>query len=350
MTTIIFPKPQRLQIFQRFMLFVVPGLLTISATLVSCSAHNSTGETKLQGIKTKVVRMGYQSSGDIVRMKGVLEKRLTPLGISVEWAQFAAGPQLMEALNVGKVDMGGVGETPPIFAQAAGAPLIYVAALQPTNGEGSGILVPKDSPIHTVADLKGKKIVFQKGSASHYLLVKALQEAGLKYSDIQAVSLPPADARDAFLQGKIEAWVTWDPYTAIVQRDSQARVLRNAKGISTQGGFYIATKQFVTDNPELTRIVLEEIDKVGAWAQANPKEAANLIAPALKLDPALVEIVTLRRRYRLRPMTPEIITEQQRIADLFHSIQVLPKAINLKEATLTPEQYATITPATISQK
>ena len=350
MITVISPKPQLLQIFQRLMLFAVPGLLTISTTVVSCSAHKSTGETKLPGIKTKVVRMGYQSSGDIVRMKGVLEKRLTPLGISVEWSQFSAGPQLMEALNVGKVDMGSVGGTPPIFAQAAGASLVYVAARQPTNGEGSGILVPKDSPIYSVAELKGKKVVFQKGSASHYLLVKALQEAGLKYSDIQALSLPPSDAREAFLQGKIEAWVTWDPYMAIAERVGHARVLRNAKGISTQGGFYIATKQFVIDNPELTRIVLEEIDKVGSWAESSPREVANLLAPELKLDPSLVEIVIRRRRHRLRPITPEIITEQQRIADLFYSIQVLPKAINLKDATLTPEQYTAITPTTISQK
>ena len=177
-----------------------------------------------------------------------------------------------------------------------------------------------------------------------------MQEAGLKYRDIQALSLPPSDAREAFLQGKIEAWVTWDPYMAIAERVGHARVLRNAKGISTQGGFYIATKQFVIDNPELTRIVLEEIDKVGSWAESSPREVANLLAPELKLDPSLVEIVIRRRRHRLRPITPEIITEQQRIADLFYSIQVLPKAINLKDATLTPEQYTAITPTTISQK
>lgn len=202
-----------INIFQRISLVFLPGLLTFFS-LTSCSVETPKAESKVTGFKVKVVHMGYQSAGDIVRLKGVIEKRLQPLGVSVEWAQFAAGPQLMEAMDVGKVDIGAVGETPPIFAQAAGTSLVYVASLKPSSGEGSGIIVPQDSPIRSVADLKGKKVVFQKGSASHYLLVKALAEVGLKYSDVKALSLPPADAQAAFSQGKLDAWVTWDPYLA----------------------------------------------------------------------------------------------------------------------------------------
>jgi sulfonate transport system substrate-binding protein len=348
-------KSQQRQVFKRFLSWAVPGLLLISTTIAGCSGQNSNAQSSIDktnppGIKTKVVHMGYQSSGDIVRLRGVLEKRLKPLGVSVEWAQFPAGPQLMEAMNVGKVDIGSVGETPPIFAQAAGASLVYIAGRQPSTGEGSGIVVPKDSPIQTLADLKGKRVIFQKGSASHYLLVKALDEVGLKYDDVQAVSMPPGDAREAFIQGKIEAWVTWDPHLAIAQKLANGRVLRDAKGIATQGGFYMAGKQFANDNPELVRTVLEEIDKLGEWAEANPQEVAQLLTPELKLDTSLLETVSRRRRYRLRPITPELIAEQQRIADLFYSLKVLPKSINLKDATLTPEQYAVITPTTISQK
>lgn len=142
---------QLLTIFRRFALLAVPGLLTIasSLTLVSCTeqsqqAPNSAtkaSDTNTSGIKTKVLRLGYQQAGDLVRVTQVLEKRLQPLGIKVEWAQFAQGPQLMEAMNVGKVDLGSVGETPPIFAQAAGAQIVYVAG-RTTNqrsGEGNAI-------------------------------------------------------------------------------------------------------------------------------------------------------------------------------------------------------------------
>ncbi|WP_414567558.1 sulfonate ABC transporter substrate-binding protein [Nostoc sp. CCY 9925] len=343
-----FKKP-RVKIFQQLSLLVLPGLLTISATLVSCSVETPKAENKTTGFQTKIVRMGYQSSGDIVRLRGLLEKRLQPLGVSVEWAQFAAGPQLMEAMNVGRVDIGSVGETPPIFAQAAGTSLVYVASNQPSTGKGSGIVVQNNSPIRTLADLKGKKIVFQKGSASHYLLIKALEEGGLKYSDIQALSLPPSEARDAFIQGKIDAWVTWDPYLAVAEKKVNARVLRDASGISTQGGYYMSARKFATENPKLVRLILEEIDNTGQWADKNRAEAVKLIAPHLKIDRDILTTMVGRRNYGLRPITPQIMENQQKIADLFAKEKIIPKPINIQEAMLSTEQYAAITPETISQ-
>ncbi|MDZ8028833.1 MAG: sulfonate ABC transporter substrate-binding protein [Nostoc sp. DedQUE11] len=343
-----FKKP-RVKIFQQLSLLVLPGLLTISTTLVSCSVETPKAENKTTGFQTKIVRMGYQSSGDIVRLRGLLEKRLQPLGVSVEWAQFAAGPQLMEAMNVGRVDIGSVGETPPIFAQAAGTSLVYVASNQPSTGKGSGIVVQNNSPIRTLADLKGKKIVFQKGSASHYLLIKALEEGGLKYSDIQALSLPPSEARDAFIQGKIDAWVTWDPYLAVAEKKVNARVLRDASGISTQGGYYMSARKFATENPKLVRLILEEIDNTGQWADKNRAEAVKLIAPHLKIDRDILTTMVGRRNYGLRPITPQIMENQQKIADLFAKEKIIPKPINIQEAMLSTEQYAAITPETISQ-
>jgi sulfonate transport system substrate-binding protein len=346
-------KQQPASILQRFTLFVIPSLLVLSTVLTSCSTSTnqatpppttSKGEAKPTTIKLKVLRLGYQTAGDIVKVKGVLEKRLEPLGVKVEWSQFAAGPQLMEALNVGKIDLGSVGETPPIFAQAAGSSLVYVSGRRPSEGKGSAIIVQKDSSIKSVADLKGQKVVFQKGSASHYLLLKALDEVGLKYSDIQAVTLPPVDAREAFIQGRIDAWVTWDPYLAFVQSKAEARVLRDANKIATQGGFYIASRSFATENPEALRIILEEIDKNGEWAESNRPEVVKLVAPILKIDPKIYEVVSGRASYRLRAITPQVLEEQQRIADLFTQEKVIPKKIDIKDAALTPEQYEAITP------
>src|SRR6201995_3237614 len=133
----------------------------------------------------KVVRVGYQKYGKLVLLKGrgSLEEKLKPLGYTVAWTEFPSGPPLLEALNVGAIDFGIAGETPPIFAQAAGAPLVSLA-YDPPAPQGEAILVPKDSPLKSVAELKGKKVALNKGSNVHYLLVRALEKAGLKYSDI----------------------------------------------------------------------------------------------------------------------------------------------------------------------
>ena len=162
-----------------------------------------------------VLRIGYQKYGTLVLLKssGALEKRLAEQGVEVKWTEFPGGPQLLEGLNVGSVDFGVTGETPPVFAQAAGADLLYVAH-EPPAPTGEAILVPKDSPIKSVAELKGKKVALNKGSNVHYLLVRALEEANLSITDITPVYLPPADARAAFERGSVDAWVIWDPFQA----------------------------------------------------------------------------------------------------------------------------------------
>ncbi|MEH2048563.1 aliphatic sulfonate ABC transporter substrate-binding protein [Nostoc sp.] len=359
-------KPQYTNIFHRFTRLLAPGLLTLatSLTLVSCTTEGQKAQTlsaatnvsdtnsNSSGIKAKVLRMGYQSAGDLVRSQKVLEKRLEPLGVKVEWAQFVQGPQLMEAMNVGKIDLGSVGETPPIFAQAAGAQIVYVVGSRrtATTGRSSVIAVPPNSPIKSVKDLKGQKIVFQKASASHYFVFRALEDAGLKPSDIKILSIPTVEASSAFLEGKIPVWVAGDPYLALAEKSNKIRVIKTAEGLDTPGAYYIGARQFAVDNPGILRIVIEEIDKLQRWAEANPKEVAKIIGPIQKLPPDIMEKVVSRRSYGLRGISPELIKEQQRVADYFYKYGVIPKQVNIQEALLTPEQYAAITPESISQK
>ncbi|MGI2906380.1 aliphatic sulfonate ABC transporter substrate-binding protein [Tolypothrix sp. VBCCA 56010] len=353
-------KPRYFNIFHRFTLSLVPGLLiATSLTLAGCtqqsqkatnqSAASNVLDTKTSKIKTKVLHMGYQQAGDLIRVTKVLEKRLEPLGVKVEWAQFAQGPQLMEAMNVGKIDLGNVGETPPIFAQAAGAQIAYVVGRR-SDGRRSAIAVPPNSPIKSVKDIKGQKVVFQKASASHYFILRALEDAGLKYSDIQVQSIPNVEASSAFLEGKIPIWVTGDPHLARAEKLGKARILRTAEGLDSPGGYYIAGKQFAIDNPELLRIVIEEMDKIERWAETHPQETAKLIAPEQKLPPDVMDLVISRRGYGLTPISPDLIKKQQRVADYFHKNGLLPKPLNVQEAMLTPEQYAAINPPSISQK
>ena len=163
--------------------------IVLSIGIVAAAVGTSYGQDK-------IVRIGYQKYGKLVllKSKGTLEPKLAAAGYKVVWTEFPSGPPLLEALNVGAVDFGNTGEAPPIFAQAAGAPIQYVA-YEPPAPKGEAILVPKESPLKSVADLKGKKVALNKGSNVHYLLVKALEKAGVKYSDVEVAYLAPADAR-----------------------------------------------------------------------------------------------------------------------------------------------------------
>ncbi|MFN6463848.1 MAG: aliphatic sulfonate ABC transporter substrate-binding protein [Nostoc sp. DedVER02] len=331
-----------------FLMFLVAGVFTLSTSLVGCSSQ-TTEKTAVasSNIKTKVLRMGYQSAGDIVKIKGVLEKRLKPLGISVEWSKFAAGPQLLEAMNVGSVDFGSVGETPPIFAQASGVPFVYVASTKPGTGEGTAVVVDKDSSIKTVADLKGKGLAFQRATAQQYFVVKVLKEAGLKLSDVKHINLTPLETRAAFERKSVEAAVVGDPHLAVFQKTARVRILRDGKNITTQGGYWLGSRTFVKDNPELVKAILEEINNIGKWAENNPKEVAELISPEAKIDVPTLELVSKRRRYTLRPLSEEVLSGQQTIADLFYEQKFITKKINVRDAILSAEQYAAFTPTDV---
>src|SRR5471030_1610572 len=211
----------------------------------------------------KVVRIGFQKYGKLVllKSKGTLEDRLKAAGYNVVWTEFPSGPPLLEALNVGAIDFGNAGEAPPIFAQAAGAPLRYVA-YEPPAPKGEAILVPKDSRLNSVSDLRGKKVALNKGSNVHYLLVKALEKAGVKYSEIEPVFLAPADARAAFERGAVDAWVIWDPFQAAAEAATGARTLSDGTGIVSNYQFYLSAKSFSEQHQPVLDAVLEQLREV----------------------------------------------------------------------------------------
>jgi len=283
------------------------------------------------------LRIGYQTYGTLIILKarGTLEQRLKPLGIDVVWTEFPAGPQLLEGLNVGSIDFGTVGEAPPIFAQAAGARLVYVGN-EPPAPASEAILVSKNSPIKSVAELKGKKIALNKGSNVHYLLVKALEKAGVRYADIEPVFLAPSDARAAFERGSVDAWVIWDPFLAAAQTQIGARVLADGEGIVSNHQFYLAATAYADRRPDIVRIVLEELGKIDEWGKKNPKEVAAFLAPVIGLDIPTVELAALRYSYGVSPISGSVIAEQQKIADTFTELKLIPNKLDVKEAAWTP--------------
>jgi sulfonate transport system substrate-binding protein len=284
---------------------------------------------------TQELRIGYQKGASLLvlqKAQGSLEKKLAPLGFGVKWVEFPAGPQLLEGLNVGAVDIGFVGEAPPIFAQAAGARFYYIGH-DPAAPKAEALVVPKDSPVRSVADLKGKKIALNKGSNVHYLLVKLLEKNGLKFTDITPVYLPPADARAAFESRNVDAWVIWDPYTAAAEKQVGARIVADATGVASNHQFYLGARAFVEKNPQVIRAVFEDSVEKGKWLKANVRKAAEQIAPLQGLPLEVAELSLNRYEFGVVPLSDAVIAGQQGIADTFHELKLIPKPVNVREAS-----------------
>jgi len=279
------------------------------------------------------VRVGYQKYGTLVLLKGrgILEKKLEPLGVKVKWAEFAAGPQMLEALNAGAIDIGQTGEAPPIFAQAASDNLLYLAN-EPPAPKGEAILVPKDSTIKSVADLKGKTVGLNKGSNVHFLLVKALEKAGLSYSDITTKFLPPADARAAFEKGALDAWAIWDPFQASAELAIGARVLTTAEGIVPNYQFYLGSRKFANANPAVIDALIAAIGETNAWIQKDPAAAVAELAPTTGIPAPILTVAIGRQSFGVGPLSPKVIADQQLVADTFFGLGLLPKNIVVADA------------------
>jgi len=279
----------------------------------------------------KEIRIGYQKTGVLViaRQQAALEKHFTPQGIDVKWIEFSSGPPMMEAMNVGSVDFGAVGDSPPVFAQAAGAAIVYAAGQPITNGQG--ILVPKDSPIRDIKDLKGKRIGFTKGSSAHNIVVQTLEKAGLTYADITPVYLTPPDAGPAFANGSIEAWAIWDPYFAIGEARQNGRILINAREVTKTNSFYIANRDFAKNHGAILQQIVEATTAAGQWAEQHRDEVARSLAAITGVPLDIQTVAANRANFVVGPITDEIVATQQGVADRFYKLGLIPKAIQIRD-------------------
>jgi sulfonate transport system substrate-binding protein len=303
--------------------------------LAALGAIGASGLASAQANAT--VRIGYQKSSTLIavlKTQGVLEQQLAPLGVKLSWHEFTSGLPLLEALNLDNLDFtADVADTVPVFAQAAGANLTFVAQEAPSP-TAQAIVVRADSPLRTVADLKGKRVGFAKAAGVHYLLIAALEKAGLTLRDIEPAYLTPADGRAAFERGAIDAWVVWDPFLSAAQRQSNIRVLADGTGVASYQRYYLASTRYAQARPDVLKVIYAELVKTGQWVKANPRDAAALLAPVWGLDAATVEQANGRRSYAVRPVVQGGLAEQQRIADAFLTEKLLPKRVNTLEVSL----------------
>ncbi|MGU3522254.1 sulfonate ABC transporter substrate-binding protein [Enterobacteriaceae bacterium C23F] len=310
-----------------------PRIRTLALTgLLSLSAWSQAAEPAPDAL-----RIGYQKgsvSMVLAKSHELLEKRYPNTKIS--WVEFPAGPQMLEALNVGSIDLGSTGDIPPIFAQAAGADLVYVGA-EPPKPKAEVILVPENSPIKTVADLKGHKVAFQKGSSSHNLVLRALQLAGLKFTDIQPTYLTPADARAAFQQGNVDAWAIWDPYYSAALLQGKVRVLTDASELKQTGSFYLATRPYAEKNGAFVAGVLDTFSQADALTISQRQQSTELLAKTMGLPEAVIaSYLSHRPPTVIGPVSEETARRQQQTADLFYDNRLVPKKVDIKSRIWQP--------------
>ncbi|MDF2668778.1 MAG: sulfonate transporter substrate-binding protein [Paenibacillus sp.] len=329
--------------FKRSPLVFLLVTVLLAISLSGCGKETATPTTASGATATPAVskepkptvRIGYQkyASVNIMKSRGTLDKRLEELGYKVQWTEFPGGPQLLEALNVGSIDLGHTGEAPPIFSQAAGAPLVYLAH-EPPSPAAEALLIPKDSPIKSVAELKGKKIALNKGSNVHYLLVKLLEQANLKYTDVEVVFLPPADARVAFERGSVDAWVIWEPFYSAAQVGSGAKVLANGKDLVKNYEFYLGSRSFATKYPDVVDAYLKDLGTTNEWAKANLPQVAKQLSGELGIDVKALELALANRAYGIQIISDTVIKEQQLVADAFFELKLIPNAIKVSDAVI----------------
>jgi sulfonate transport system substrate-binding protein len=283
------------------------------------------------------IRFGYMKGGVrvVAKARHVLEDRLAPRGITVKWIEFSVGPPMLEAMVAGRLDFGSTGNTPPIFAQSAGANLVYVAT-GGRHASGSGILVLKNSPIRTVAELKGKRVGICKGSGAQNLIIAALEQAGLSYDDIVPVYLSPSDTAAAFVSGQIDAWPTWDPFYTLAEKTAGARVLLDAESVTPTYGFFLANAATAKAHPELVREVEGVLAEVADWANSHPKEVVDLIAATTGLPVEVERAIIARSHFAVQPVSEDAIAAQQAVADRFLRLKLIPKSIQVRDAVWVP--------------
>lgn len=312
--------------------------LTRRAFAVALFATTLLGSASmLHAQELKELKIGFQKTGlpVIARQQKLIENALEPKGISVSWVEFTAGPPLVEALNVGAINVGWVGDAPPIFGQSAGSRIVYVAAL-PGNLDGEAIVAKEGSGIEAVADLKGKKVAVGKGTSAHNLLIAALEANGLQFADVEVVYLPPADAAAAFASDKVDAWSIWDPFLAIAETRYQPKALVRSPEVLKVNTYFLANADFADAHPAAVTEVVDQLKVAADWADRNRDKVAAALHEVTGVPLEAQTLAASRAQFGVFPITDEIVANQQATADRFHRLGLIPNAISVADAVWTP--------------
>jgi sulfonate transport system substrate-binding protein len=313
------------------LLYVLGGLLALGLLWLVTRPSKPPSHEKL------VLRISHfrpSIPATVQKARGSLERKLSPLGVSVQWHEFKATPDSMLALSSGAIDISVGGVEGGIAALASGLPMKIVATgphRAPKTGWFTAIVVREESPIRSLADLKGKKIAVGRGGFSEAILALAVRKGGARYpEDVHPVYLASAEAVGAFTTGAVDAVLTLDPYIPSLQRQVRARILTDNEQLGYPTIWNVSVSEsFAERHPELVDMVVEEFLAVGPWVAEHREEAAASLAGAVGFDPALWETTLGRAAYLLEPPGPATIPDLQYVADQLFELGVVRKRVNV---------------------
>jgi sulfonate transport system substrate-binding protein len=305
-------------------------LLPFALLLTACGGNASAGTgSDTDGKGSLTLDVGDQKGGSeaILRAAGELDN----LDYKIKWSTFSSGPPLLEAVNAKAVDIGGVGNTPPVFAAGADSKITVVAAWHGTS-KGDAILVPNDSKLTAPEQLKGRSVAVAQGSSANYQLVASLKKAGLGLDDVKVKYLQPADALAAFTSGKVDAWAVWDPYTSQILQAKQGRVLTTGDGVTNGLTFQVAAPSALQDKKKAAAIkdYLDRLRRAYKWVYSHESDWAKVWAKETGL-PEDVALAAVKRTYTTRvevAVDQQLIASEQEIADTFTSLKLIPGKVD----------------------
>lgn len=311
------------------------ALAVTAALLTACGGGDSAPDAvRADGsvdLSKVTLRIGDQKgTGTQALLEAAGELKDIPY--KIEWSQYTSGPPMLEAINAGAVDIGGVGNAPPVFAAAAGSKIKIVSAYR-VGTSGQGIVVPKDSSLQSPNDLRGKKIAVAKGSSAHHHLLSVLTKAGLTFADIEPQYLQPADALAALTTGRVDAWAIWDPFTAQAQKQADARILVDGKGYVQGDAFYVAGDKALgnTASAAALRDLLDRIKRAHTWVNGNTEPWARTFAQLTGLPYEVALLSVSREPYVDHPLDDATIAAEQRVADGFADAGLIPKRVTITD-------------------
>ena len=262
---------------------------------------------------------------------------LNTFPFKVTWADFTSGPPILEAASSGSIDIGGVGDAPPVFAASGGEGIVVVGARTVPSGDQDAVVVPKGSPITSVSQLKGKKIAYGTGSSANYQLLTVLNAAGLTSKQVTLVSLQPAEALAAFTSGSVDAWDIWPPYVQQVVAQDGAKVLAEGSQYGSPYSFEVASKSAVA-SPEKAaaiQVYLTTLDKAYVWAEKNPNAWGAAWATAAGL-PASITDAAAKVDYTVPvPITSAVTASLQGLVTQFYKAGQIPNDVNMTNFVTT---------------
>ncbi len=307
------------------------GSSTASSSASAGSSTQQAGTTSLSDVTLHVGDQAGSGAQALLTAAGLIHK----LPFKVAWSDFTSGPPMLQAEGAGAVDIGGVGDAPPVFAAAGGDKVAIVGALR-ANPLGSAILVQKNSPIHTIAQLKGKKIAVAQGSSADYHLLTVLQKAHLSVHQVTLDYLQPADGQAALSSGHVDAWDIWSPF--IEQGVAKgARILVNGKGFGAPYSFEVASRAALADPAKAAAIrdYLKLLDQAHAWADTHQAAWAKVWAQGTGLPDSVMLAAVRDSASTAVPITPAVIGAEQHIADAFQAAGLIPGKVNFANFAVT---------------